>query len=146
MELEEKEFEEELMEPEVITTTGAVAYEEEPPTKLKKHGTISLRNKKIAEMAARSYPVSVIAQELGMKELTIYRLLGSNEENWDEINTIIANLFAEGDRMLANLRTKALIKLDEQLESTDPDLRDATLEAWRLKWEGLADVGDNHPL
>ena len=114
MELGEKEFEEELMEPEVITTTGAVAYEVEPPIKLKKHGTISLRNKKIAEMAARSYPVSVIAQELGMKESTIYRLLGSNEEILDEINTIIANLFAEGDRMLANLRTKALIKLDEQ--------------------------------
>ena len=89
-------------------------------------------------MAARSYPVSVIAQELGMKESTIYRLLGSNEEIWDEINTIIANLFAEGDRMLANLRTKALIKLDEQLESTDPDLREETLEAWRLKWECLA--------
>jgi hypothetical protein len=63
-----------------------------------------------------------------MKESTIYRLLGSNEEVWDEINTIITNLFAEGDRMLANLRTKVLIKLDERLESADPDLRDKAID------------------
>jgi hypothetical protein len=115
--MESESLEEFETEPEVTTTEVVVV--EELPTKLKKRGAISLKHRMIAEMAARSYPISVIAQELHMKQSTVYNLLEKNEVIWDEINKAITAMFAEGDRILANLRLKALVKLDEQLNSSD---------------------------
>jgi hypothetical protein len=129
---------EEIIEPESfeeypeVTTTNApvpVAYaEDESPTKLKKRGVMSVKYRMLAEMVARSYPINVIAQELHMKETTVYRILEKNEEVWDVINDVINSIFAEGDRLLASLRTKALIKLDEQLNSTDEGVRDKAID------------------
>jgi hypothetical protein len=105
-------------------------YADEPPeplTKLKKRGAISLKHRMIAEMAARSYPIAVIAQELHMKQSTVYRLLESNEDIWDEINKVIASMFAEGDRILAHLRLKALVKLDEQLNSPNESISERAI-------------------
>jgi len=111
------------MEAEIVTVEP-----EAPPTKLKKKGAISLKHKMIAELAARGYPVSIIAQQVAVKEATIYHLLRNDQDIWNEINKVLSAIFAEGDRMLANLRIKALDQLDEQLQSSDKDLRDKAID------------------
>jgi hypothetical protein len=129
-ELEIDISDDDIEEAEVVATSNVpqIDYEEAQPLKKKKRGAISLKYQKLAEMAARSFPVEIIAKELGMKEKNVYKLIEDNEEVWTEIQRIIASIFAEGDRMLASLRTKALIKLDEQLESPNPDLKDKAID------------------
>ena len=94
----------------------------------KKKGKLSLKYRTIAEYAARGYSVELIAERIGITKGKVYNILETNELVWEEINRILTNIFADGDRMIANLRIKALKKLDDQLDSLNGDLRDKAIE------------------
>jgi hypothetical protein len=119
----------------------AEVVEAEKPTQKKKRGRLGMRYRLIAEYASRSYPVEVIADIVGLKKETIYHILSDNEEVWAEVNRILSDLFSEGDRMLVYLYKKALTKLDEQLESESPEMRDKAIEKV-LKCYGVGKEGE----
>jgi hypothetical protein len=101
-----------------------------PPEKKEepKKGKLSLRYRLIAEHAARGYPIEIIASKVNLTETTVYRILNENAQVWAEVNRIIENIFSEGDRILAGLYRKAMVKLDEQLEDPDVNIRDKAIE------------------
>jgi hypothetical protein len=109
--------------PEIITD-AVVDVVQEP----QKKGKLPLKYKMIAEYAARGYPVKLIASMLNIKEGTVYRILESSQEVWGEINRIVGEIFSEGDRLLANLYKKALVKLDSEMESPDAERRDKAID------------------
>lgn len=82
----------------------------------------------LAEYAARGYPVKLIASMIGVKEAAVYRILETRPEVWVEINRIVGEIFGEGDRLLANLYKKALVKLDAEMESESPERRDKAID------------------
>ncbi len=110
------EVDDEAEESEIVPET------ENLPTILPtKKGKLSLRYKTIAEYAARGYSVDIISQVTGMTPSAIYRVLDKNVLVWEEINRIMANMFAEGDRVLKNLYLKALYKLDERMNRPETE-------------------------
>jgi hypothetical protein len=128
------EEESEIINAEVIEekqVEKSEVYDDTPPVvelPKEKMGKLSLRHKLLASYAARCYPVSFIAKQLGLREQTVYRILEEDKDVWVEIDRIIVSMFREGDIMLANLRMNALKKLDEHLESESADIRDKAID------------------
>jgi hypothetical protein len=107
--------------PEKVTTK---AVEEVPRIKKK----LPLKHRMIAELAARCYPIDLIAKQVGLKPKRVYQLLDKSVEIWEEIDRIIKDLFSEGDRMLANLRINALKRLDDHIIDTNKNISLAAIE------------------
>lgn len=120
---EEKDsIEAEIVEPKLLPAKIEESKEE------RKKGKLSIKYRTVAEYAARGYPVEIISKMSGVKVTTVYALLEKNELVWEEINRILAGIFSEGDRILANLYIKALYKLDDQLSSTNPEIYGKAVE------------------
>jgi plasmid maintenance system antidote protein VapI len=136
--MEENNFEE-ILNPEIIEEKKE--YLPTPVEEVKpeiKKGKLSIRYRTIAEYAARGYSIEIIAQTVGLKRETVYHILESNERVWEEMNSILKNVFAEGDRVLANIYLKALYKLDARLNhpNTESDAIDKIMKAYGTRTSG----------
>jgi hypothetical protein len=105
-------------------------------------GKLSIKYRKIAEMASRGWSVSLIAKEVGLTENRVYVILKENDQVWEYINQIIKDTFSEGDRILAALYKKAMIGIDEDLSSGDADVRIKTREQILKLWSSLSKAGE----
>jgi hypothetical protein len=95
--------------------------------KSKPNRKLSRRHHLVAELAARGHATSLIAQETGLTPKRIRQILRIEEVN-AEIYKITAEIFSEGDRHLANLYQKSLVKLDEHLDSPNLEIQDKAIE------------------
>lgn len=93
----------------------------------KRRGSLSIRNRRIAEMAARGWSPEEIAKEVKLRQDRVYEIL-KTDEVWEFVKDIIKNIFSEGDRVLAFLYKKALKGLDDDLLSNDADIRKSARE------------------
>jgi len=137
---EEDKFEE-VINPEIVNEPDElveVLPATIPAPVPQKKGKLSIRYRTIAEYAARGYSVEIIAQAVGIKRETVYHILESNEQVWEEMNLILKNIFAEGDRILANLYLKSLYKLDERLShpATEADAIEKILKVYGTRTSG----------
>jgi hypothetical protein len=90
----------------------------------KTKGRVQARHIKIAMMVARGYPISIVAERTGLSESRIYHLISDpNSVVSMEVYRILNQLFSQNDRTLLNLYQKVLVKLDEDLSSTDSEIR-----------------------
>ena len=85
---------------------------------------LSVRNMRIAELAARGWSPEEIAREVGRSRERIYEIL-KTDDVWEYIKDVIRDTFSEGDRILAYLYKKAMKGLDIDLSSSDPEVRQA---------------------
>lgn len=85
------------------------------------------KHRLIGDLASRGWTAQMISKELHVHYKTVMEVL-KREEVIEYTNIIVRNLFLDADRLLINLFMKALIILDQQLDSTDPGLRDKALD------------------
>lgn len=90
-------------------------------------GAKAVKMKKLAELMARGWNVPQIAKELQLSTQHVYRLL-NRPEVCSEVNEIVSEKFKDGDRLLSFLYKKAMIKLDEDMESSIPEIRQEAIE------------------
>jgi len=122
--LSEEELEN--LEPEIVeeqkpNLPAEIEPEEEKPTPRRKLRPVEV---KIAEMAARGWSPEEIAQEVHRTRDRVYNIL-KTDEVWDYMKGIIRDTFSEGDRILVLLYKKAMKGLDDDLSSSNPDVRKA---------------------
>ena len=85
-------------------------------------GITEIRQKTIAALIARGFPVKYVAKKLKMSESRIYHLLSDRDSVVNaEVKRIFTELFASADGHLLNLYNKALQKLDTMLSSSDEE-------------------------
>jgi len=86
----------------------------------KTNGIPEIRQKAIAAMITRGFPVKHVARKLKISASRIYHLLSDGESVLNaEIRNILDDLFETGDVRLVNIYNKALEKLDAMLSSFD---------------------------
>jgi len=91
-----------------------------PPQKVK--GKTKAKHRMIAELIAHGFPVKDVAKKVNLSESQIYHLLSAKDSFVNvEIFRILNDLFAENDRHLIDLLSKALQKLDNMLSSSDEE-------------------------
>jgi AcrR family transcriptional regulator len=91
-----------------------------PHVKIK--GKIKAKHTLVAALIARGFPVKDVAQQVNLSESQIYHLLSDKDSFVNaEIFRILSELFADNDRHLINLYSKALQKLDNMLSSSDEE-------------------------
>jgi hypothetical protein len=83
---------------------------------------------RLANMAIRGYSTNQIADELGLDEHRVTKLLKDNKQIWDYIQRHLEATFSEGDRILAYLYKKAMMSLDDELSSGSADVRQKARE------------------
>jgi hypothetical protein len=93
----------------------------------KKRGSLSIRYRRIAEMAARGWSPEEIAKEVKLRQDTVYEIL-KTDEVWEYVKEVIKDIFSEGDRILAFLYKKSLKGLDDDLLSDNADVRKSARE------------------
>jgi len=110
----------ESLEPEVVEEPRRLPIEiDKPEPPKRKLRPVEI---KIAEMAARGWTPEEIAKEVHRSRERVYLIL-KTEEVWDYMKGIIRDTFSEGDRILVLLYKKAMKGLDDDLQSSDPDVR-----------------------
>jgi hypothetical protein len=122
-----------ILLPEIVEDSGEVAK----PLRRKKLSPINMR---IAEMAARGFSPEQIAHDVGRTRARVYEIL-KTDEVWEEVKDRIRDTFSEGDRVLAYLYKKAMLGLDTDLSSTDPEIRKAARADIFRQWGYGRDKG-----
>ena len=85
-------------------------------------GKTKAKHTMIAALIARGFPVKDVAEQVNLSESQIYHLLCDKDSFVNaEIFRILSELFAENDRHLIDLFSKALQKLDNMLSSSDEE-------------------------
>lgn len=91
-----------------------------PHRKIK--GKTKAKHTMIAALIARGFSVKDVAQKVNLSESQIYHLLSDKDSFVNaEIFRMLSELFAENDRHLIDLFSKALQKLDNMLSSSDEE-------------------------
>lgn len=91
-----------------------------PHRKIK--GKTKAKHTMVAALIARGFPVKVVAQKVNLSESQIYHLLSDKDSFVNaEIFRMLSELFAENDRHLIDLFSKALQELDNMLSSSDEE-------------------------
>lgn len=85
------------------------------------------KHRLIGDLASRGWTAQMISKELHVHYKTVLEVLKRPEVN-EYISTTVRNLFLDADRLLINLFMKALITLDQQLDSTDPGVKDKAVD------------------
>jgi hypothetical protein len=81
------------------------------------------RHRLIGDLACRGWTAQRIAKELGVHHKTVVEVL-KRQEVIEYVNITVTNLFQDCDRMLLNVFMKAIVILEQQLDSSDPAVRD----------------------
>ena len=106
----------------------------------KRKGILSVRYRKIASLAVRGWSPVEIGREMGLRPERVTVIL-ERDDVWQFVIEEIRGLFSEGDRMIASLYKKAMVTLDEDLSSADPNIRKAAREQVLRLWG----YGKNQP-
>jgi hypothetical protein len=85
------------------------------------------KHRLIGDLASRGWTAQMISKELHIHYKTVMEVL-KREEVIEYTNIVVRNLFLDADRLLINLFMKALITLDQQLDSTDPGVKDKAVD------------------
>jgi len=84
------------------------------------------KHRLIGDLASRGWTAQMISKELHIHYKTVMEVL-KREEVIEYTNIVVRNLFLDADRLLINLFMKSLIILDQQLDSTDPGVKDKAI-------------------
>jgi len=90
-------------------------------------GKNALKYKKIAELASRGWTAEMISKEVGLKKTRIFRIL-KRDDVCQYVLEIVNEKFKEGDKILGWLYAKAMRRLDENLDSPIPSVRENAIE------------------
>jgi hypothetical protein len=85
------------------------------------------KHRLIADLACRGWTAQRIAKELGVHHKTVVEVL-KRQEVIEYVSVTVTNLFQDCDRMLLNVFMKAILILDQQLDSTDAGVRDRAVD------------------
>lgn len=85
------------------------------------------KHRLIGDLASRGWTAQMISKELHIHYKTVMEVL-KREEVIEYTNIVVRSLFSDVDRLLINLFMKSLIILDQQLDSTDPGVKDKAVD------------------
>ena len=123
------------MQPAIFTENLPIHRELSPPSKdggdrdkfLNLMRKLKPKHRLIADLASRGWTAQMISKELHVHYKTVMEVL-KREEVIEYTNIVVRNLFLDADRLLINLFVKSLITLDQQLDSTDPGVKDKAVD------------------
>lgn len=90
-------------------------------------GKRAIKYKKIAELASRGWTAEMISKEVGLKPARIFRILKREDVN-NYVLEIISEKFKEGDKILGWLYAKSMRALDDDISSSNPEVREKAIE------------------
>ena len=85
------------------------------------------KHRLIGDLASRGWTAQMISKELHIHYKTVMEVL-KREEVIEYVNITVNNLFLDSDRLLLNIFMKSLRILDQQLDSTEPGVRDKAVD------------------
>lgn len=88
---------------------------------------LSRRHEMVAQLACRGLDAKAIAEQVRLSPKRVREIL-RGEEVIREITRITAEMFREVDHHLVSLYQKALVKLDEHLESSNLEIQDKAMD------------------
>lgn len=90
-------------------------------------GKKALKYKQVGELASRGWTASMIAKSVGLSEIRILRIL-RREDVCKYVLEVISSKFQEGDKVLGWLYAKSMKMLDEDISSSNRDVREKAID------------------
>jgi hypothetical protein len=89
-----------------------------------KKGKIGIKYQRIAFLVSKGgLSTKQIAEDVGISESRLYKILETRQDVWDEINRLTVESFKGSERFVATLLEKALASLEDQMVSGTADER-----------------------